>query len=804
MGAANYDDVLKQLQAAGLMVERLEVNTTKAVRCKVEGDREKRGWYRLYDMTLGNGDLVIVGSYGVWRGDANGATKIELKKTELSGDQLAALKKRLAEDRKRADQERQREIDRASDAAAQMWARLSEEGDSDYLDAKHVQGFGVRYTPQGTIAVPMLDTAGRLFGLQWIRSSKSASKMRRPAKEYWPGGLAKKGHFHLIGSPGWVLLVAEGYATAATLHMATGYPVAVAFDANNIPAVVDALRKRYPTTKILVCADDDMFGKCHHRGDDGVECKTRIALPLHPKDCPTCGNPHRYVNTGFTSASAAALAVNGAWVAPEFADPDKRTADWLEHGRKATDFNDLHASEGLHVVRVQIEARISALKWMPRLPAAPDTPANGAGGKLKPMQSMQHLLDRFALVYGHSGAVFDRQEHMLMSLSDMRDACIRKDVHRAWAESPDRNIVRIREVGFDPTGNDPEITCNLYAGWPTTPKAGGCDRLLELLRYMCSIDRNPEQLYQWVLRWIAYPIQHPGAKMKSTVVVHGPQGAGKNLFFEAVMKIYGEYGDVLDQSAVEDKFNDWASRKLFMIADEVVARSDLYHIKNKLKALITGDRIRINPKNFAAYWERNHLNLVFLSNEAMPVVLEEDDRRHCVIWTPEKKGVDYYRAVMDEIRDGGVAALHDYLLHLDLGDFNPGTLPPQTHAKDELIQLGLDSPLRFCDQLMTNAIPGLEAMTALSTGWYEVYRLWCSRSGVPVAPMPKFVNVLERKRGIRSERKRYMPGSKLLGPHAFLYMGETAPPEGQGETNWLGDCHSKFTSMAEDFKGVSK
>jgi putative DNA primase/helicase len=74
-----------------------------------------------------------------------------------------------------------------------------------------------------------------------------------------------------------------------------------------------------------------------------------------------------------------------------------------------------------------------------------------------------------------------------------------------------------------------------------------------------------------------------------------------------------------------------------MIADEVVARSDVYHIKNKLKGLITGDRIRINPKNFAAYWERNHLNLVFLSNEAMPVVLEEDDRRHCVIWTPPRK-----------------------------------------------------------------------------------------------------------------------------------------------------------------------
>src|SRR5690606_17139585 len=142
-------------------------------------------------------------------------------------------------------------------------------------------------------------------------------------------------------------------------------------------------------------------------------------------------------------------------------------------------------------------------------------------------------------------------------------------------------------------------------------------------------------------------------------------------------------------------FNDWASRKLFMIADEVVARTDLYHIKNKLKALITGNRIRINPKNYSAYWEQNHMNLVFLSNETMPVVLEEDDRRHCVIWTPATREVDFYAAVLTEIESGGPAALHDHLLNLDLGDFHTGSAAPLTEAKSNLIGLGLDSPTRW-------------------------------------------------------------------------------------------------------------
>src|SRR5690606_24554179 len=245
-------------------------------RCKVEGDREKRGWYILHEFTTTAGDVLIVGSYGVWRGSENHAQKIELRKTEITEEQRRALKLRLAEDRKRADAVRRREAERAAERAATMWGRLEPDGDSDYLAAKKVQGYGLRYTPTGTAVLPVLDTSGRIHALQFLRTASTARKAKRPAKEFWPAGGAKKGHFHLIGSPDWVVLVAEGYATAASLHMATGHAVAVAFDANNLMPVAEALKKRYPRTRILICADDDAW---------------------------TDGNP------GVTSAGAAALAV---------------------------------------------------------------------------------------------------------------------------------------------------------------------------------------------------------------------------------------------------------------------------------------------------------------------------------------------------------------------------------------------------------------------------------------------------------------------------------------------------------------
>ena len=305
------------------------------------------------------------------------------------------------------------------------------------------------------------------------------------------------------------------------------------------------------------------------------------------------------------------------------------------------------------------------------------------------------------------------------------------------------------------------------------------------------------------------PIQHPGAKMKTTLVIHGPQGTGKNMFFECIMAIYGQYGRVIDQSAIEDKFNDWASRKLFLIADEVVARSDLYHVKNKLKAFITGEWIRINPKNLAAYEERNHVNLVFLSNERMPVVLEEDDRRHTVIWTPAKLGPAFYKEVQDEINAGGIAALHDHLLNLPLGDFRPSTLPPITKAKRELIELSKDSTARFADELnrgdlyaeLTKGDDRIRHSAALSQDVYDLYKTWCARIGTKPAPMPKLIDALGRKHSMPSARERYLLAGTEKGPHGVIKLrtGVEMTP-GQSRKAWLGNCIESFRSAVTDYK----
>lgn len=733
MNWSNYDDVLGQMRSIGLVVDHLEVGRLR--RCKVDGDREKRGWYSLHELTLTGGDCVLVGSFGIWRGAEANAQKVELKRSELSADQRAALKARIAADMKAAEARRRSESAQAALRAQAAWERCAKDGDAAYLQRKGVQGHGVRYSPKGAVVIPMLDTSGRVHGLQFIHAEKRHGR----DKDFWPAGLAKQGHFFHVGpTPTSVLLVAEGYATAASLYEASGWPVAVAFDAGNLLPVAQALAKRYKGVRILICADDDYL---------------------------TEGNP------GISKAQAAALAVGGEWLAPVF------TKD--REGQKVTDFNDLHAREGLHVVRAQVETKLRQLGWLAVTPAA-STRTQGGGEwefvdeeALKPIETVDELLQRFSLVYEISETVFDAQEHKLVPLSSMRNLCTSRMTHRAWMESPAKRIVRVSEVGFDPAETDPTVKCNLWGGWPTKPKAGDCSTLLELLYYLCSAERDPEATYHWVMCWMAYMIQYPGTKMKSALVFHGPQGTGKSIFFEAFLSIFGEYGRVIDQSAIEDKFNDWASRKLVLLADEVVARQELFHIKNKLKGLITGDTIRINPKNVGAYEEKNHVNMIFLSNEIMPTVLERDDRRHMVVWTPDKMDPKFYETVRIEIEHGGVEALHHHLLNYQLGDFKPWTQPIMTKAKAELIDISLGGSERFVNEWAAKMLP-LPLVPCRSEDLYDAFRHWCHRNGAKSPQLATFVaEAVKRLKGSKERRRHYVDGGPATRQSTIVF-----PPAG--------------------------
>src|SRR5436305_14696389 len=99
------------------------------------------------------------------------------------------------------------------------------------------------------------------------------------------------------------------------------------------------------------------------------------------------------------------------------------------------------------------------------------------------------------------------------------------------------------------------------------------------------------------------------------------------------------------------------------------------------------------------------MQLVFLSNELQPVFMQDSDRRYMVIRTPTRKSLDYYAAIEEELQADGAAALYQYLLDLDLGDFTAHAKPLETDARSDLIELGRPSAQQFFCEIRDGLVP---------------------------------------------------------------------------------------------------
>lgn len=225
-----------------------------------------------------------------------------------------------AEERK-AEREAQRQVDQkeAIEKVVGKWRYEAKSGwgeiDSHpYLTKKGVVAYGLKEDLKGNLMVPGYDQDGKLKTIQTINVK---------GDKYFEPGCPKAGAMHIIGedeekgAPEKIrdikapkIYISEGYATGATVHLATNSPVVMAFDANNLKAVAMAVREIHPEANIILCADND------HKNDK---------------------------NVGLEKAQEAAQAVGGEVISPEFTKE--------EMARGLTDFNDLHQARGIGAVR---------------------------------------------------------------------------------------------------------------------------------------------------------------------------------------------------------------------------------------------------------------------------------------------------------------------------------------------------------------------------------------------------------------------------------------------------------------------
>ncbi|MFZ6871144.1 DUF5906 domain-containing protein [Undibacterium sp. Di27W] len=436
---------------------------------------------------------------------------------------------------------------------------------------------------------------------------------------------------------------------------------------------------------------------------------------------------------------------------------------------------------------------------------APSESGGGDNGKKKikvyddeHWQKVNRLLDNFALIYG-SDEVWDGEQRCLLKINPLRLA-FGNDAIKYWLGNASRKMVPVDRVVFDPTMKaDPATTVNLFNGFAMAPKAGEFNLILELLFHLCGSD---EAVFEWVVCWLAYPLQHPGAKMDTAVVMHGDEGSGKNLLFEkCVARIYGEYGGIIGNAELEDKFNDWASKKLFVVCDEVVTRNELRQLKGKLKGMVSNATIRINPKGLASRDEANHMNFMFFSNELQPLALDKTDRRNMVIWTPPKQAEEYYAAVAHQIFNGGTEAFYKFLLDVDVGSFNEHTKPIMTEAKANLISLGLSPTERFYREWSGGFLP----LPYVCCSAMQLYQAFCRWSTLNGERFPATQTMFGRTIG------RVSFGEMTSCPIKYDLMSEVRQrtvylvgdqPEGRDRHKWVEDGSTLFETALRKYRHV--
>lgn len=359
-------------------------------------------------------------------------------------------------------------------------------------------------------------------------------------------------------------------------------------------------------------------------------------------------------------------------------------------------------------------------------------------------EELDHLLRRFGYRFD-TGRIIDLADDGLVEYKWDSFQHMFPNSAQAWRKHRIRRSFDAGQVVFEPAAyapeahlrhEDPEVL-NLYRGLPVEadPEAE-CEGIKALFDWLLSASEPAAQ--EWVRCWVASLFQHPGRRANSAIVLRSKhQGVGKSLIFERLLrKLMGRYSFKVDNKTLtSDKpWNEWQARRFYIVGEELsCGRSKA----SELKDWITGETVVIEQRGRDTREEPNLTSWVFLTNDPLPLPLEEADRRFAVLETPPPFGAtkdnpggdpDFYDAVVREVEGRGAAAFLHYLLNYEIPkDFRPHRVP-KTRAKERLIHGVRDSVQGFLTEFQAETLD-LPYGAAWVKDLYQAYVLYCRENG---------------------------------------------------------------------------
>lgn len=205
-----------------------------------------------------------------------------------------------------------------------------------------------------------------------------------------------------------------------------------------------------------------------------------------------------------------------------------------------------------------------------------------------------------------------------------------------------------------------------------------------------------DEVYKYILMWIASILQKPNFKTGTALVILGKQGTGKNTFFtDIICKLMARYANqnITSIDSVIGKFNAVLENKKLLILNELQRiDSNKYLNSDALKSVITDKSININQKNEPERLCENVANFIMVSNNEIPIKIESSDRRYVVSKTSDKHrgDFDYFEKLSDSFTPEFYENLFTFFMTMNTNDYNLRRLP-NTEAKENIKEASMSS-----------------------------------------------------------------------------------------------------------------
>ena len=298
------------------------------------------------------------------------------------------------------------------------------------------------------------------------------------------------------------------------------------------------------------------------------------------------------------------------------------------------------------------------------------------GGKCRVMsEGYDEVLERPMLSYQTFEDFANRYANQVISVDDKQ-----VPIGRWWVNHPGRR--EYERVVFSP---EREIAgaYNLWRGFACEAIPGDCSLYLDhLRRNICGGD---EAIYEYLLSWMAYAVQHPGKAGQTAIVLRGLRGAGKGVFAQGFGSLFGRhFMQITNPIQLVGQFNTHLKECVVMFADEAFYAGDKRH-EAVLKALITEEKIVTEAKYHAAEMSRNCLHVIMASNSDWVVPAGSHERRFLVLdaGTSNLQDGVFFGKVNDQLESGGREALLHTLLSRDIAKFNPRAVPKTAALQEQ-------------------------------------------------------------------------------------------------------------------------